>query len=114
MSDIINKEELLEEIDGDWEFLEESVDMLNEDAPELLSEIKKGMDAKNTETIWQSAHALKSMVGNFAAKRSFDAAYQVESLGRNGDDSGMTDAVSHLESEVELLKTALKELLKNK
>jgi two-component system, sensor histidine kinase and response regulator len=114
MSDIIDKEELLEEIDGDWEFLEESVDMLNEDAPELLSEIKKGMDTNNSETIWQSAHALKSMVGNFAAKRAFDAAYQVESIGRSGDVSKINDAVAHLESEIDLLKSALLELIKNK
>lgn len=114
MSEIINKEELLEEIDGDWEFLEESVDMLTEDAPALLSEIKEGLDTNNTETIWQSAHALKSMVGNFAAERAFDAAYQVESLGKNGDCSEMTDAVSHLETELELLKSALTELIKNK
>ena len=82
MSNIINKEALLEELDGDWEFLEESIEMLVEDAPSLLDDIKAGAAEKDSEAVWQNAHALKSMVGNFFADRAFEAAYQVESLGR--------------------------------
>jgi len=114
MKDIINKEELLEELDGDWEFLEESIEMLIEDAPGLLADIKNGLTVNNTETIWQNAHTLKSMVGNFSAKRAVEAAYQVESLGRKGEVTEMNAAISHLDSEVDQLISVLTELLKNK
>jgi HPt (histidine-containing phosphotransfer) domain-containing protein len=114
MNDIFNKAELLEELDGDREFLEESVEMLVKDAPNLLAEIKNGLAENDTEAIWKNAHTLKSMVGNFSAKRSFEAAYQVESLGRKGNASEMNNAITHLESEVGLLVSALIELLENK
>ena len=114
MNDIINKTELLEEIDGDWEFLEESVEMLMEDAPTLLTEIKNGLAAKDAEAIWQNAHTLKSMVGNFFAKRSFDAAYRVETLGRNGDISEVDMVILILEIEIQQLISALRDFLENK
>jgi hypothetical protein len=38
--DIFDKEELLEELDGDGEFLEESVEMLNEDSTGLLDRVR--------------------------------------------------------------------------
>ncbi len=114
MNDIINKEELLGELDGDWEFLEESVEMLMEDAPNLLAEIKNGLAGNDTEMIWKNAHSVKSMVGNFSAKRAFDAAYHVEGLGRKGVAGEMDIAIASLESEVDLLIEALTDLLKTK
>ena len=114
MNDIINKTELLEEIDGDWEFLEESVEILMEDAPTLLTEIKNGLAANDAEAIWQNAHALKSMVGNFFAKRSFEAAHRVETLGRNGDISEVDMEILILEIEIQQLISALSNFLKNK
>ena len=114
MNDIINKTELLEEIDGDWEFLEESVEMLMEDAPTLLAEINKALSTKDAEAIWQNAHTLKSMVGNFSAKRASAAAYRIETLGRNDDISEVIKLVPILESEIKQLISALNDFLINK
>ncbi len=111
MNEVFNKSELLEEIDDDLEFLAEMFEMLEEDAPALLVKIRDGFNKGEAETIWQSAHTLKSMVGNFAAQPSFDAAYQIETMGREGNLNDMEVAIVSLEAEVNQLIIALRELL---
>ena len=110
-SDILDVDELLEEIDGDWEFLEESVDMLREDHAQLITSIKAGVQNSDCEAIWQGAHTMKSMVGNFSAKLAYEAAYAIETKGRNNDIDGISSAVDSLESEVQRLIAALEALL---
>jgi HPt (histidine-containing phosphotransfer) domain-containing protein len=109
--DIFDKEELLEELDDDWEFLEESVEMLKEDSVGLLGKIRTGVEAHDAETIWQSAHTIKSMVGNFAAGPAFEAAYVVETRGRADDIDAISAQVDELETELQRLVSALEALL---
>lgn len=101
----------MNELDGDYEFLTESLAMLEEDAPKLLSRIKDGLDRKDAEVVWQNAHSIKSMVGNFFAQPAFDAASNIESMGRQGtlDDIGKTLEV--LEKEIGRLFFALRKVL---
>ena len=110
-TEIFNREELLEDIDGDWEFLRETVDMLHEDGTDLIDKIRRGVDMSDAESVWQNAHTMKSMIGNFAATRAFDLAYGVETCGRAGDLDAIGANVDALEQEMNLLVTALNELL---
>ena len=109
--DVFDKEELLEEIDDDWEFLEESVAMLKEDAPALVANIRAGVDNDDADVVWQNAHTVKSMVGNFAAGLSFEAAYGIESRGRANDLADIGADVDNLETEIGRLTSALEGLL---
>ena len=61
--------------------------------------------------VWQSAHAVKSMVGNFAAVSAFDAAYSIETRGRAGELDGVVTDVDQLAREISDLVTALDKLL---
>jgi HPt (histidine-containing phosphotransfer) domain-containing protein len=106
-----DREELLEEIDDDWEFLEESVDMLKEDASGLLARIRSGIDTRDAEMVWQNAHTIKSMVGNFAAKPAFEAAYAIETRGRANDLAAVGPQVDQLDAELQRLTCALDVLL---
>ena len=109
--EIFDKDELLEEIDEDWEFLRETVDMLREDGPKLIGKIRAAVQDSDSETVWQSAHTVKSMVGNFAAVPAFDAAFGIESRGRAGELDGIVPDVDKLEHEISSLVTALDNLL---
>lgn len=109
--DILNIDELVEEIDGDWEFLEESVEMLKDDHVQLIAAIRTGVQNKDDEAIWQGAHTVKSMVGNFSAKLAYETAYSIETKGRNNDIDGLATTVNALESEVQRLITALEALI---
>ena len=111
MNDIFDKLGLMEEIDDDREFLAESVNMLEEDAPNLLAVMQDALDRGDAESICQNAHTLKSMVGNFFAKPCFDAAYNIETQSRQGDLNGVDKALANLETEINRLTSALRQVV---
>lgn len=113
MNDVFDRSGLMEEIDDDRAFLAESLKMLEEDAPKLLAVIRDGLDQSDAESVCQNAHTLKSMVGNFFAKPCFDAAYNIETLSRQGDLNGMDKALANLETEINRLIVALGQVVKN-
>lgn len=110
-TEIFDKEELLEEIDEDWEFLRETVDMLREDYPKLIEVIRTAAVQSDPEAVWRNAHAAKSMVGNFAAVPAFDAADGIETRGRAGELDGIITDIDNLDHEIASLVTALDNLL---
>lgn len=111
MSDVFDKQELLEELDDDFEFLAESLDILDSDAPTLLKQIREALQQGDASAVSTGAHTLKSMVGNFSAQPAFEAALAVETVGRDGDLSDCSQSIQELETEVGRLQTALRELL---
>ncbi len=111
MSQPFNQDELLEEIDNDMEFLEELIELLESDAPALINKIREGVDSSHAETVWQNAHALKSMVGNFAAQNAHAMSFQIEQAGREEQLDGVADTLESLEKEIASLLSALNQLL---
>ena len=111
MTDALDKQELLEELDGDREFLEESVEMLGSDAPNLLKQIHQALDRGDAEAVRIGAHTIKSMVGNFFAQPAFQAAFDVEKLGRSGDLTTCTASLVSLETEISRLQMELRKVL---
>lgn len=114
MSQPFDQDELLEEIDNDMEFLEELIDMLAADAPSLVDSIRQGMADSNAEAIWQNAHALKSMVGNFAAHNAHAMSFSIEQAGRAEEMDNIGETLESLEQEISSLLKALNELLEQK
>jgi hypothetical protein len=49
-------------------------------------------------------------VGNFGAKRAYEAALKLETMGREADLNGATDVLARLEVEVSRLESALASL----
>ncbi len=111
MAEVFDRHELLEELDGDREFLEETVAILNEDAPELLGRIREAVALNDPQAAASSAHTLKSMVGNFCAGPAHEAALTVETHGRSGDLPSCRTGLITLEKEVHCLQRALREFL---
>lgn len=111
MTDVFDKQELLEELDGDREFLEESLEMLGSDAPGLLKQIHEALERGDTDAASVGAHTIKSMVGNFCAPPAFEAALKVEMLGRKGDLTACTAGLVSLEAEVRRLQIELRKFL---
>lgn len=111
MTDVFDRQELLEELDGDREFLEESLDMLDADAPTLIDQIRDGIENADAEQIRIAAHTIKSMVGNFCAPLAFEAALNVETIGQSGDLAKCAAGLASLENEVKRLQQELRKLL---
>ena len=111
MTHAFNKDELMDRLDGDIEFLAETVEILDEDGPTLLAEVRAAATAREPERIASAAHAIKGMVSNFCAEPSINAAKCVEEMGRSGNLDGVDIAVTAIEEESARLKTALNDLL---
>ncbi|MEX8501385.1 response regulator, partial [Leptothrix ochracea] len=67
-------------MDDSRELFEEIARLFKTDAPPHLQKIQEGMVSQDAEQVRHGAHAIKGMVGIFAAERTVFAAEQVERL----------------------------------
>jgi len=103
----LNRAVALERLGGDEELLREIAGLFLEDTQELVEEIRRAAYARDAAALQRAAHTLKGSVGNFGAEGTFEAAYQLEKMGRSGDLTGVEDAVLRLGAELDRLTPAL-------
>ena len=114
MAGAFNETELLERVDHDVSFLAETVGMLAADGAQLMAEVRKAVADGDAPALARSAHALKGMISNFCAQQAHSSAHELEKLGKSGDLSAASGAVSRLESDVGALTTELSQFVKAK
>jgi HPt (histidine-containing phosphotransfer) domain-containing protein len=85
--------------------------MFIQDLSANLFKIRKEIADGNSPGLELAAHSLKGSVGNFGAKRAYEAAYQLEKLGKMGKMDGAPVALSKLEKEFGTLTTEMKNVL---
>src|SRR3954467_653182 len=107
MPKLFDDKELLERVDNDWDFLNETVQMLNTDGRSLMDEVRKAADASDAAALSRSAHTLKGMISNFCAPAAHESAFEVEQLGKGGDLTGAPAAVATLATQLEALISEL-------
>ena len=107
MPDPFDKEALMDRLDGDVEFLAETVEILDEDGPPLMEELRAAAAAADAERIAKAAHAIKGMVSNFCAEPAHAASLRIEEMGRAGAIDDVDEAIAGLENESTRLKSAL-------
>lgn len=110
MESIIDRDEVLDRVDGDMELLAEMVEIFLEDCPGLLTGIQKAIESQDVEALEYSAHTLKGAVGNFAAVGAFEAAFKLEEMGRTSNIIGANEAYMTLAGEMERLRPVLSAL----
>jgi len=104
---VIDQQELMNRLDGDMELLEELLDIFREDYSAFCEQMEKAFQERNAEKVRQIAHTLKGAVGNFAASRAFQLAYELEVMGR---ENRLEEAVSHWKKLQNAIQEALEEL----
>lgn len=112
MSELFDREALLDRVDNDMEFLAETVEMLEEDGPDLLGQISAAIEASDSEALAVAAHTYKGMVANFCADSTVEAALKLEMMGKDGNLTGAAEAFAVLEGQARQLATALQDLLR--
>ena len=112
--DTFDLSKALEIVDGNKDLFREIAKMLLESLPHDLGKIKEAITGSDAHMLEQAAHSLKGAVGNFGAKRSFDAAYRLEKMGKEGKMDGSGDALKELEKELAALESELVRVLKEK
>ena len=105
--EVFDREAALARVEGDVELLEEIVEIFLDEAPGVLTSIRESAGRRDGEALERDADKLKGSVGNLGAKRAFDAAQELESIGRGGDLTKGTSASERLEEEIGRLERAL-------
>ena len=112
MPDEFDDQELLERIDGDLDFLEETVEILEEDYPVLFEAVVRAAAAGDAEALVKPAHALNGMLANFCAGPAEAAARDLEMKARENRLEDIDSGVKVLARETERLRLALRSFLK--
>lgn len=80
------------------------------ECPRQLDAVRQAVVAGDAKKLEQATHLLRGSLGNFVAAEASAAAARLEALGRSGDLSVATDALSALETAMERLTAALREI----
>ncbi len=97
-----------ETMDDDRALFDEIAHLLQSNAPEHLQHIRAGLAQGDSVAVRHSAHAIKGMVGIFAAERSVLAAAQLEQLAALGDLTAAAAPIAALEAAIAELLAALR------
>ena len=97
----------MSELDGDFELLEELIDLFRSNSSSLLTAMQESLASEDCETLQQSAHSLKGSVGNFSTATAYEAALAMETFARGEDLESAAGAFSLLQSELESLISEL-------
>jgi len=111
MPPTFNPAELMDRIDGDVEFLEECIEIFDEDSAPLLAKIREAVAASDAEALVPPAHTLKGMLSNFCAAAAEGAAKDLEMRGRDNQLQDCDAAVTTLDDELKRLRAELQTFL---
>ncbi len=106
----LDKAVALERLGGDEELLKEVAALFLDEYPTLMAEIKVALGAKNANRLERAAHSLKGSVSNFGSDAAWQAAYEMEKMGRANDLANSEAAYSHLASVMEAIHPELSAL----
>ena len=96
-------------LEGDRDLLRELAHLFLDDLPQQMEAIRHAANPIQGHDLERLAHRLKGSVGNFAAKPGFQAAFQLEKMGREGNFEKLPQALDVLELEMQRVADALKE-----
>jgi CheY-like chemotaxis protein/HPt (histidine-containing phosphotransfer) domain-containing protein len=99
-------------VDGDFELLKELAGLFLGECPRRMAEIRRTIDERDGPGLQQAAHYLKGSVGNFGARRAFEAAGRLEHAGRAGEWERAEQDWTELEEAIGRLEPAFAELVR--
>jgi HPt (histidine-containing phosphotransfer) domain-containing protein len=102
-----DRQAVLEQADGDEEFVAEVIGLFLDDAPGRMAEIRQAVQQRDAKRLTAGAHALKGSAGCLSARAAMAAAFRLETIGKSGDLADATEALMDLEQEVHLLLEVL-------
>jgi len=95
----IDMTEALKIMDGDNELLQECLDDFVRDYPELLANIRDAINAGDADSLDKSAHRFKGTLKYLAAGDAADIAYELETMGKEGNLTRAGDRFEDLDKE---------------
>ncbi len=110
-SEVFELSKALEMAGGDTEFLKEIAELFLENLPGYVARVREAISREDAAALEGAAHNLKGAVGNFGAKRTYDAAYRLEAIGKKNVLSEADRLMKKLMEELSSLESAIKSAL---
>jgi CheY-like chemotaxis protein/HPt (histidine-containing phosphotransfer) domain-containing protein len=108
----INRGELLEQLDGDQELLEELAELFLQNSPKTMAALRKGVESAQPGQVEAAAHLLRGTLGHLTAKGAAAVAQELESAGHTGNLERAAPLFAALEQQVERVRKELSELIR--
>jgi len=109
--EVFDLSKALKVVAGNKDLFQEIAVMFLKDLPGNILKIREEIADGNSSGLELAAHSLKGAVGNFGAKRAYEAAYQLEKLGKEGEMGDAAVALTKLEKEFRTLTAKMKKVL---
>ncbi len=94
---------------GDEALMCELIRIFEEEMEAMWNSLWEAAESGDLETIHESAHRLKGLVGNFCAHRAWDCATKLNAQARAGNARNTSEAVRDFERELRLLESSLRD-----
>jgi two-component system, sensor histidine kinase and response regulator len=98
---LIDRAMILDRVGGDEDLLREITSIFLSEYPGLIEEIASAVAKWDSKQLERAAHSLKGSVANFGAQGATEAAYRLETIGRNGSlkeaPSALRDLLFHFQ-----------------
>jgi HPt (histidine-containing phosphotransfer) domain-containing protein len=105
----VDREALLERVEGDTELLTALVELFVQDCPERLAAIRLAVDGHDPAALKRAAHQLKGSLALFGAPGAVDAARRLEHIGQAGGLRRAGEILALLQAETHRLLEELAE-----
>ncbi|MEZ4755153.1 MAG: Hpt domain-containing protein [Bdellovibrionota bacterium] len=112
MTQVFDKTSALDRVGQDKELLFELMDMFQSSSQETLVNIDQAIKTSDALKLHQTAHSIKSVLGNIGAVTSFELAGKLEAAGREDNLDLALDLFTKLKTEIEKFKAEVEEFRK--
>jgi HPt (histidine-containing phosphotransfer) domain-containing protein len=103
----LDRETILERLEGNQDLLSELVELFLIEAPELIEAMRTALQGGDMRALEHSAHSMKGAAGNFSASSAVSAASQLEKDAKNHDLKAAKESLATLELAIERLMPEL-------
>jgi two-component system, sensor histidine kinase and response regulator len=100
---------MLSRLDGDTELATELATIFIDEYPRMLARLRGAVAAGSADEVRRAAHALKGSVSNFIDGGPTATAFELETMGRNGQLDGTAAILDRLEQEIVALTVCLQD-----
>ena len=102
-------ERMLTRLDGDRELAVQLAGICLAEYPDMLQRVRDAVTAGSVDEVRRAAHSLKGSISNFIDGGPTATAFELETLGRNGQLDGTRALVDRLDRELIALSQCLRE-----
>jgi HPt (histidine-containing phosphotransfer) domain-containing protein len=103
----LDRDAILERMEGDVELLDEIVALFLEDLPRLITAMQESLANSDAAGLRMAAHAIKGSLSNFGSLPAGTLASELEAMGRNENLDNAAPVFAHFLTSLELLKPAM-------